>query len=231
MLCDLGACLDATAAHGATALHLAADENRVEVVRILCDARADVNKAAAYGATPLHMACMGGHAAVVQALCEAGADAQQAGMNGTTPLVLAALGGYVEAVQVLCSVGVFRVGVAVGKGKQHVVACRAHGQGLCADDRSKVDAMRRDRSRAPARHRKHAVIELRRKRLKVTLRLRHPRSTGKDRLWDALLRGFVEWVPPDGLRALRRWGRLRGRRPSKAPAVGRRARAVSSVTW
>lgn len=77
---------------GLTALHVAAQEGNLELVRTLLRAKADVRAKTRLGEyTPLHLAAEGGHAAVAQALIEAGADPAAVTTNtGATPLHLAA---------------------------------------------------------------------------------------------------------------------------------------------
>jgi ankyrin repeat protein len=91
---------------GMTPMFLAAQENRLDVVKLLIAAGVDVNTARAEGATPLHAAAHNGHAGVVSVLLEtAGADMNAAStdgeLSGITPLFLAAQNGHEDVVSVL----------------------------------------------------------------------------------------------------------------------------------
>ena len=82
--------VNATNAHGETALMLAAIKGHVELARQLIAAEADVNKT---GWTPLHYAASGTsehQVAMVQLLLEHHAYIDAASPNGSTPLMLAA---------------------------------------------------------------------------------------------------------------------------------------------
>ena len=100
--------VDVNAAHGdgATALHWAAYNDDVELVKMLLDAGANVKAATREGAiTPLFMACTNGDAPMIEALLKAGADAKSVKSNGTTALMTAAASGSAEAVKVLIEHG------------------------------------------------------------------------------------------------------------------------------
>ena len=77
---------------GLTALHVAAQEGRLEIARILIQAGADVAaKTRLGGYTPLHLASGAAHVALVRSLIEAGADpAAATTTTGVTPLHLGA---------------------------------------------------------------------------------------------------------------------------------------------
>ena len=64
--------------HGATPLHIAAQEGQLEVVRLLLEANADNEKAEQNGATPLYIAAQDGQLEVVRLLLEANADTDKA---------------------------------------------------------------------------------------------------------------------------------------------------------
>src|SRR6187397_686038 len=59
---------------GTTALHLAVQNDQVEIVQALLKAGAQANAATRYGITPLALAATNGNPAVVAALLEAGAN-------------------------------------------------------------------------------------------------------------------------------------------------------------
>ncbi len=87
---------------GATALHWAASNEDLEMVKLLLASGANVNAATRDNAiTPLFMACTSGNAAVVEALLTAGASANSAKTNGTTALMIAAASGSPAAVKAL----------------------------------------------------------------------------------------------------------------------------------
>src|SRR5690242_983040 len=100
--------VDLNAAHGdgATALHWAAYNDDIELVKMLLAAGANVKASTREGAiTPLFMACTNGNAAIIEALLKAGADAKAVKANGTTALMLAAASGNADAVKVLLDHG------------------------------------------------------------------------------------------------------------------------------
>jgi len=99
---------DVNASHGdgATALHWAAYNDDLEMVKTLLAAGANVNATTREGViTPLFMACTNGNAAVIETLLKAGAGANSVKANGTTALMLAASSGSAGAVKVLLDHG------------------------------------------------------------------------------------------------------------------------------
>lgn len=98
---------DEVQADGRSALHFAADEGNLELVRMLIHAGANVDVGTRIGAyTPLHMASRNGHAEVMRALLAAGANLRAATTNsGVLPLHLAAASDNPEAVRVLIEAG------------------------------------------------------------------------------------------------------------------------------
>ena len=91
---------------GATALHWAASNEDLEMVKLLLAAGANVNAATRDGGvTPLFMACTSGNAAIIEALLNAGASAKSAKPNGTTALMTAAASGSVNALKALLDHG------------------------------------------------------------------------------------------------------------------------------
>lgn len=87
-----GADANAAQGDGLTALHIAAQEGQIEIVKVLLGAGASVEAKSRIGAyTPLHLAAGTGDAAVVTALLDAGAAVNATTSNtGVTPLHLAA---------------------------------------------------------------------------------------------------------------------------------------------
>jgi ankyrin repeat protein len=97
-------------AEGVTALMLAANRGRLDMVRALVAAGADVNAADARGFTPLFHACYNseedrGHPEVVDALLAAGADREARIGFGVRPLMYAAGNGEAACVQALLAAG------------------------------------------------------------------------------------------------------------------------------
>mmetsp|Transcript_12586 Transcript_12586/g.35359 ORF Transcript_12586/g.35359 Transcript_12586/m.35359 type:complete len:389 (+) Transcript_12586:68-1234(+) len=91
---------------GSTALHVAASNGHVELVRLLVEAGAEVNKPADGGITALHFATMAGHLKVARLLVEeAGVDLDPVTSSGMTPLHVAAQEGWVELVRLLLEAG------------------------------------------------------------------------------------------------------------------------------
>jgi ankyrin repeat protein len=94
--------IDGAQGDGTTALHWAAFNDDIELVRTLITSGANVRATTRLGAiSPLFMACTNGNAAIVDLLLKAGADANSTKANGTTALMLAASSGSVEAVEIL----------------------------------------------------------------------------------------------------------------------------------
>ena len=87
-----GADVNAAQGDGLTALHLAAQEGNLEIVKVLIVAKANVEAKSRIGAyTPLHLAAGAGQTLVVRALLAAGASPSEVtSTTGVTPLHLAA---------------------------------------------------------------------------------------------------------------------------------------------
>lgn len=91
---------------GMTALHWAASNDDLKLVRMLLAAGASVKAETRIGGvTPLFLACKNGDAAMVEALLSAGASATDPDAHGTTPLMIAAAAGRADAVKVLLDHG------------------------------------------------------------------------------------------------------------------------------
>ena len=107
---DLNAALTDGELADITPLFLAAQNNRLDVLKLLIAAGADVNVACDDGSTPLHAAAENGHAGVVSALiATAGVDLNAAltgdDSAGVTPLYLAARGNRLDVVKLLFAAG------------------------------------------------------------------------------------------------------------------------------
>ncbi|MGB8506879.1 MAG: ankyrin repeat domain-containing protein [Pyrinomonadaceae bacterium] len=91
---------------GMTALHWAAYQDDLEMLKLLLAAGAKVGAATRVGAlTPLLLACTNGNPAMLEALLKAGAGVNLANANGTTALMLASSSGNAEGVRVLLDHG------------------------------------------------------------------------------------------------------------------------------
>lgn len=82
-----------------TALHFAASEGRVEVVKELIS-RPEIEKEpqSSINRTPLHLACMRGHTAIVRVLINAGSDKNSKDFDEYTPLHFASEFGHFETI-------------------------------------------------------------------------------------------------------------------------------------
>jgi ankyrin repeat protein len=91
-LLERGADPNVAQGDGLTALHLAAQDGKLEIARVLLGAKAAVSARTRIGGyTPLHLAAGGGHTDLVGALLAAGADPSvTTTTSGVTPLHLAA---------------------------------------------------------------------------------------------------------------------------------------------
>ncbi len=88
-----------------SALHEAAGNGHIEIVKLLLEKGADVNIRENCGATPLHRAAHGGHTKVMKILLQNGADTFQRGTGCGTPLEWAARKGQLKAIEILLDHG------------------------------------------------------------------------------------------------------------------------------
>jgi uncharacterized protein len=105
-LLQQGVDIDGAQGDGSTALHWAAFNDDLDLVKALIAAGANVKVTTREGAiTPLFMACQNGNAAMIEVLLKAGAGANSVKANGTTALMMAAASGSAPAVKVLLDHG------------------------------------------------------------------------------------------------------------------------------
>lgn len=102
---ERGACVEAAAEDGTTALMIAAGEGHLEVVRVLLNHNARVNAANEAGDTPLHCAVLQNQSEIAAFLLEKGAAVDSRNKTGVTPLMIAAWSGFDGLVQMLLAAG------------------------------------------------------------------------------------------------------------------------------
>lgn len=90
---------------GATPLHWAVQQDRLDVVQALISAGANVNAKNRYGSTPLVLAATTGNASVTDALLKAGADARVSVPETGSVLIAAARTGNPEVIKLLLAAG------------------------------------------------------------------------------------------------------------------------------
>ena len=94
---------------GDTAMHKAAWNGHLDVVRLLVIQGAKTDVANAYGTTPMHWAAAQDHLDVVECLVESGrADPEKTNDCGWTPLHEASFNGHLAVVEYLTSINVHR---------------------------------------------------------------------------------------------------------------------------
>jgi len=96
-----GADVNAIHQGGSTALHLAAVNGDMEMVKLLVELSADVHARDALGSTALHEAAGIGHTEMVIFLVGRGASINTSDADGDTPLQLARFLGHIETVKAL----------------------------------------------------------------------------------------------------------------------------------
>jgi ankyrin repeat protein len=98
--------VNAAQGDGMTALHWAALQDDLEMLKLLIAAGANVTAASREGAiTPIFLACSNGNAAIVEALLHAGAGPNTVNANKTTALMMAASSGSPDTVKILLDHG------------------------------------------------------------------------------------------------------------------------------
>ena len=96
-----------TYAHRHTPLHLSAQYNHRDIVKLLIDNGADINARDVNGCTPLHYCATNGHTESAETLLDKGASPNEANLRENIPLHSAAKWGHAMMVQCLLSHGSF----------------------------------------------------------------------------------------------------------------------------
>jgi uncharacterized protein len=104
-LLDGGADVRAKTSDGTTALHWAAHNGQLDLVKRLLKGGADAGARNEYGSSPMQEAALRGDAEMIAALLKAGADANTVNDDGETVLMTVARTGKVEAAKALIKAG------------------------------------------------------------------------------------------------------------------------------
>lgn len=104
-LLDGGADARAKTSDGTTALHWAAHNGQLDLLKRLLKAGADAKARNDYGSSPMQEAAIRGDAAMITALLKAGADVESANDDGETALMTVARTDKVDAAAVLIKAG------------------------------------------------------------------------------------------------------------------------------
>ncbi len=111
-----GACVNQTGIHEETALHVACEEDHVEIVHTLLEYFADVNARNMWNRTPLHVAVLGDFTNIIEALLNhPNINLDEEDFNGHTPLHLAVREGHKNVCQMLLSAAIDNMCDLVGK--------------------------------------------------------------------------------------------------------------------
>ncbi|PFX34231.1 ankyrin repeat and SOCS box protein 13-like [Stylophora pistillata] len=107
---NLLACLEVSINYGSglnqqTALHIAARQGDVDMMKMLISQGAYVNQGTVDLMTPLHEACLNGHTEAVNLLIAEGADTDARNIDGSTPLCFACAKGSVMCTRLLIECG------------------------------------------------------------------------------------------------------------------------------
>ncbi len=121
---------DGAQGDGTTALHWAAYNDDLPLVKLLINAGAKPDaRTRLRGLTPLHMAAETGDAALVDALLKAGAQADALNESGTTPLMIAAESGSTAAVATLLAHGADVNAIEKSNGETALFFAASHDRG------------------------------------------------------------------------------------------------------
>ncbi len=135
-----GASFETVSDLGYTALHAAAQNGHLEVVKALVERNVDKNRQAACGSTPLHLATQGGHREVVCYLLEEGVDMNLQDSLGRTALHLVAWTGDMQGCKALIAAGAdVNVKAIGGLTPLHVAAYKDRAGVLTTLIRGKAD--------------------------------------------------------------------------------------------
>ncbi|XP_024521036.1 ankyrin repeat and protein kinase domain-containing protein 1-like [Selaginella moellendorffii] len=109
---------------GLTALHLAIQSRRPDMVQLLLEfgARVDSKTMNADGHTPLHCAAMVGHTVILEMLLARGADPERADSSGWRPIHHAASSGSLEPLGVLSKICDVNAPIGDGRTALHLAA-------------------------------------------------------------------------------------------------------------
>ena len=86
-------------------MHIAFQENHLEIVKLLISSGADIENKTKGGFTPLHIASLNGHLEIVKYLILSGANIQNKTNHRITPLHIACKKNHIEIVKYLISHG------------------------------------------------------------------------------------------------------------------------------
>ena len=86
---------------GWSAIHWAAEEGHLDIVRMLLESGANPNAVSSFGTPPLHCAANGGHVSIARLLLQKGADPLKSTCHGWTALHHAAFMGHSDVVEYL----------------------------------------------------------------------------------------------------------------------------------
>ncbi|CAG2210990.1 unnamed protein product [Mytilus edulis] len=90
-----------TASHSWSALHFAADDGNIDLIKLLVRYKAIVNSQKMNGMTPLYIACNSGHFNAVQLLIENKADVNKCENEGWSPIHIACYDGLYDIAEIL----------------------------------------------------------------------------------------------------------------------------------
>lgn len=120
--------VNAAMADGTTALHWAAHNGDVDLVKRLIKAKAKVNVANSYGATPMQEAAERADPEIIKLLLKAGADVESPNPEGQTALMTVARTNRVEAAKLLIARGADTNAVEQWRGQTALMWASAQSQ-------------------------------------------------------------------------------------------------------